>query len=160
MEEIWELVNERGEKTGVLHKRGIKMPAGFCHLGVEVWTRVGDKIFTTKRHPAKWQGGRWEATGGSVVAGEEIEQAALRELAEETGITAKKEDLIFLGSKLFGNFLAYSFLIKLESLPKITLQKGEVTDYKVVSEEEFEALELTFGTRERLALYRDKIFEK
>ena len=160
MEEIWELVNEKGEKTGILHRRGVKLPEGLCHLGVEVWTRVGDKIFTTKRHESKWQGGRWEATGGSVLAGEEILDAAVRELYEETGIVAKKDELIFLGSKLFGNFLAHSYLLKLDSLPEIKLQSSEVTDYKVVSEEEFDLLNLTYGTRDRLALYRKKIFEK
>ena len=158
MNELWELVNERGEKLGIIHQRGVRLPEGLCHLGVEVWCRVGDKILTTKRHPDKWQGGHWEATGGSVVLGEEVCEGAVRELAEETGITVHVDKLIHLGERLFGNFYAHSYLVTLDELPEVTLQEGETVDFKWVTREEFEALSLTYGTRDRYILYGDKIF--
>ena len=160
MKEIWELVDEQGNLTGILHERGVPVPKGLYHLGVEIWTKVGDKLFTTKRHPDKWEGGKWEANGGSAVWGEQIIDAAVRELCEETGISVAREQLTFLGAKIFGNFFAHSYILHLDTLPEITLQDGETVEYRLVSESEFEALELTYGTRDRFNIYRDKIFEK
>ena len=161
MEEIWDLVNEQGEKVGVKFVRGSKkkIPKGLYHPGVEIWTRVGDgKLLVTKRHPKKSFPLKWEVSGGSLISGEEIAEGAARELFEETGISAKPEELTPLGKSIHGNFMAYSFLFKIEKLPPLTLQASEVVDAKTVTEEEFKALDMTSGTRKRFKLYRDMIF--
>lgn len=60
-------------------------------LNVYVIVRNGDKILFLKR-----KDGLWELPGGGVEWGEEPEQAARRELREETGLAAETP-LVFVG---------------------------------------------------------------
>ncbi|MDR2703035.1 MAG: NUDIX domain-containing protein [Cellulomonadaceae bacterium] len=88
--EIWDVLDEKGNKTGRYHERGRKMGSGDYHLVVHVWKHNGrgewliDK--QTHRSPDDVWGGKWETTGGSAVAGEDSLTAALREANEELGI--------------------------------------------------------------------------
>ncbi len=57
-----------------------------------VWVAVGviqdsqGRVFICRRPDDKHQGGKWEFPGGKVEAGETVQQALARELAEEIGI--------------------------------------------------------------------------
>ena len=98
MSEIWELVDGQKCKTGILHERIYSdlIPKGLFHIVVEIWTKTPDgRILLTQRSPEKPMPLLWECTMGSVLVGEESRDGAVRELAEETGIIAKQEDLIF-----------------------------------------------------------------
>ena len=88
MTEYWDLLGENREPLGLLHQRGEPMPAGARHLCVEVITLWNGRMLTTRRHPNKRGGGYWEVTTGSALAGEDSRTAALRDLYEETCITA------------------------------------------------------------------------
>jgi 8-oxo-dGTP diphosphatase len=48
-------------------------------------------VLIEKTHP-KWQAGKWNGPGGHIEPGEEINQAAQRECAEEVGLTTSPED--------------------------------------------------------------------
>ncbi|MCE7010770.1 NUDIX hydrolase [Kibdelosporangium philippinense] len=50
------------------------------------WITRADKILFIRRDPAVFLGGRWELPGGTVEPGEPAEAAAVREIAEETGL--------------------------------------------------------------------------
>ena len=90
--EIWEIIDENGRGTGKFCKRCERetIPDGLFHAVVEVWVRVGEHIFLTQRHPDKWAGLMWEASGGAALAGERLTESAVRELEEETGARAGK----------------------------------------------------------------------
>ena len=159
--ELWEIVDGDGVPTGKFCKRSERdtIPAGFYHAVVEVWVRVNDRILLTQRHPDKWAGLLWEASGGAVVSGERVTSGACRELHEETGISVEETSLIPLGRSIRGKSLIISYMVRLGEIPDITLQECEVVDYKFVSCREILALgsTLTEGTRERLSLYKDAL---
>ena len=75
------------------------MQPGEFHVVVNVLSvdRQGN-ILITKRHPKKPFGGKWEVTGGSVLAGETSLHGAVRELEEETGLHAAESELDYRGT--------------------------------------------------------------
>ena len=162
MNEIWELRDAEGNKTGISLRREDreKIPDGLYLPCVEIWVTVGDKLLITRRHPDKTDGLKYEVSGGGALSGEELVDAALRELYEEVGIRANSEQLRYLGSHIFGDVYAASYLLRLNSLPQITLQPSEVVEWRLVCESELRDMSdsLTSGTYRRYLIYRDKIF--
>lgn len=135
MSEIWELVDENKKKTGIFHERELaeEIPRGLYHIVVSIWTQTPDgKLLLTRRSPNKQMPLLWECTMGSVLAGEESPAAAVRELAEETGLLAKENDLIYLGDIYYTNWIVESYLYRSEKDPVLSLQKEEVIDAKFV----------------------------
>lgn len=87
--EIWDVLDEKGNKTGRYVERGRKMATGDYHLVVYVWKHNGKgEWLINKRAPrvSDTLGGMWETTGGSAIAGDDSLTAALRETKEELGI--------------------------------------------------------------------------
>ena len=86
-DELWDLCDDEGRPTGRLHRRGDPLGEGEKHLCVHIWIRGDDgRYLITRRSPGKSMAGRWECTGGSVLAGEDSLAGALREVREETGL--------------------------------------------------------------------------
>ena len=86
--EIWDVLDEHGNKTGHYAERGRKMANGDYHLVVHVWKHNGKgEWLIDRRSPNKdgWSGW-WETTGGSALAGDDSLTAALRETKEELGL--------------------------------------------------------------------------
>ncbi len=52
---------------------------------------ASEKILLSKRHAASHQGGKWEFPGGKVESDESVEQALVREIQEELGLTVIKQ---------------------------------------------------------------------
>ena len=86
--EIWDVLDEEGTKTGRFHERGRKIATGDYHLVVNVWKHNGrGKWLIDKRANRDVDiDGKWETTGGSAVAGDDSLTAALREAKEELGL--------------------------------------------------------------------------
>ena len=163
MKEIWELVDIYKEKIGVIHERGkeASIPEGMYHLVVEVWTKNSkNEILLTQRHPNKKEGLLWECTGGSVVAGEDSRDGAIRELFEETGLSVKKGELIYLGDTKKSNYIVdtYLYLTK-EDYPILQLQKEEVVDARWVNLDSMKdnQEQMTAGARERYCQFEEQI---
>ena len=161
--EIWELVDADGNPTGVLYERGSKseMPDGLFFRVVEVWTKIGEKLLVTQRHPSKWMGLKWEVTGGGVVIGETVREAAVRELYEETGIKAGQNEIYELGVRKFGAAMVFSFILRLPDAPTFNFDVNEVVDYKIISRNEFINMKHDFnpGTLSRYLDYGNEIFK-
>ena len=58
-----------------------------------IFNQDKSQIFITKRPDDKHKGGFWESPGGKVEQGESVEQAMIRELEEEIGITVTEQSL-------------------------------------------------------------------
>lgn len=87
MLEMWDLYNDKGEKAGKILPRGAPVPKGLYHLTVSAWIiNSQGQYLLSQRHPQKTYPLCWECTGGSVLAGEDSLNGAVREVKEELGI--------------------------------------------------------------------------
>lgn len=87
--ERWDAYNQAERPTGQLLRRGDPVPAGLYHLVSEVLVHHRDGGWLLMRRAAEksFCPGWWEASaGGSALAGESPEDAARREVLEETGL--------------------------------------------------------------------------
>ncbi|WP_374194673.1 NUDIX domain-containing protein [Streptomyces sp. VRA16 Mangrove soil] len=94
---VWQLVRARRVpvRTGRVtsRPRGRRPPVPHAAIGVGVIV-LGERGLLLGRH----RRGTIELPGGTVEAGESLERTAVRELAEETGLRARTEDVTLIGT--------------------------------------------------------------
>ena len=95
MDKFFDVYNSDGSWRGLFPRSECHGNPDLLHKSVHivVFDSSGEKILLQKRsHTKDIQPGKWDtAVGGHVAAGESVEAAAIRELAEELGITGKPE---------------------------------------------------------------------
>lgn len=132
--EFWDVCDREGNKTGQIIPRGEIEQDGVYHMVCGILVEHEDGTFLLmKRHPQKetWPGVYEASGGGSVLAGEEPEYAALRELEEETGICARKLIPLYTEVKDSRHGVYRGYLCKTDcEKDSIVLQEGETVDYK------------------------------
>ena len=95
--ELWDILDENGNKTGRTVERGKPMKQDEYHLVVNVWIKNSNgKYLISKRTPNKTFPNMWETTSGSAITGDDSLQAALREAKEELGIDLSPSKAEFL----------------------------------------------------------------
>jgi len=141
--EIWDIYDDCFEKTERTHERGKPLAKGDNHLVVHIYPINSKKeILIQKRlDTINWKPGFWAATGGSAIAGEDAWTACKRELKEELGIVATKENSIFaMVSKRHDHFSTI-WIVKTDiKLQELSLQPEEVADAKWVTPEEIKRM--------------------
>ncbi len=96
------------------------------------------------RRPGTADGGRWGLPAGKIEEGETDEEAILREIAEETGHKAAREELEFLGDFRFDfpdlhvEFPTYRLV--LERPIEVKHNPAEHTEWRWVTSEECDAM--------------------
>ena len=132
-----DIYDENRRLTGRVHKRGTPWKCGEYGLVVCVWVHDGHgKLLLTRRAKGKSFAGTWENSGGAAKAGEDSLSAVVRELFEETGIRAEKEDFEFLGSdRDRNNYFDHYCLKNATPLDQIVLLPGETDDVQWASME-------------------------
>ncbi len=164
MPEFWDIYDKDRRKTGRLHQRGLPSGEGEYNVAVHIWTISPDgQILLTLRDPRKAWGNSWESTGGACQAGEESEEAARRELREETGLHAEK--LYPVGSRRDDKYQmfhdSYAFFPDHLSLDEIVLQPGETCGARLVSFSEMEEMirrgEVALPVANRFRDFRDQL---
>lgn len=129
-DELWDVYDENRKLTGKLHRRGDFMAPGEYHLVVHIWLQNSKGEFLiTKRSPNKGFPNMWEPTGGSALAGDDSLTAALREVREETGLTADPQK----GERVLSllrddNFLDVWLFRQDFNLSDVVLLEGETCD--------------------------------
>jgi len=161
--EYWDVYNEQRLPIGKLHKRGTPLKQGEFHMVVDIVVINTDgRLLIDRRSPKKRNcPNYWEFTSGSVLAGEESRQGAIRELSEELGISVDADSLTLLGSSQLDHRLVDTYLLIMPvDLAQLTLQDGEVAEAKLVSLQQLDEICCTGRTwcRTTLANYR-KIIE-
>lgn len=142
MKEIWDILDDKGNKTGKTMEKG-PVPEGFYHLGADVWIiNSENKILIQKRSPKKKNSPNvWAMTGGSVIKGETSLQTIERETKEELGIKLNMENIQFIKHYKTGTVWLDTYLIKQDmNLDDITMQEDEVCDVKWATYDEIEEL--------------------
>lgn len=102
MPELFDIYDRHRVFTGRRAQRGTPLSPGEYRIAVQVWIGNGSgQWLISRRAPGKRFPGKWEPTGGCVLAGEDSLQAAVREAKEELGIVLKPESGV-----LFASFLS------------------------------------------------------
>ena len=141
--EIWDLYNEQGQKTGETweRSRAKEIPEGRYHIVCDILIRHRDGEFLlTLRDPGKdpYPGCLEASAGGSALAGETPEQAARREMQEETGLAAERLELIGITRKPQSRSIVYAYLATVDcDKDSIRLQEGETAGYRWVGRQDF-----------------------
>lgn len=136
--EIWDLYDEQGQKTGETweRSRAREIPEGRYHIVCDILIRHLDGTFLlTLRDPEKdvFPGCLEASAGGSALAGETPEQAARREMFEETGLTAEKLELIGMTWKPKSRSVIYAYQTVVNcDKDSVRLQQGETVGYQWV----------------------------
>lgn len=142
--EIWDLYDEKGNRTGQTMERGENVPRGLYHLGADAWIMnsrgellVQRRALTKESYP-----GMWAMTGGSALKGENSQKAIIREVKEEIGLILKKEELELVRKFRTTKTYIYTYFIKkdIENINELKLQKDEVMDLKWASLSEIEKM--------------------
>lgn len=106
---------------------------GEYHLIAQVCVLDGQgRLLMTRRDFRKTWAGLWEVTAGCVLSGEPSRLAAVRELAEETGLCISEEEMKpFFQSRISDHHID-CYLVRLRESGEnyaVTLQEGETIDY-------------------------------
>lgn len=163
MAELWNLFDAERKPLGRTHVRGEKFNEGEYYECCEIWVVNSEgKFLTTKRHPDKKAGNQWEFVGGGTLSHETTLESAVRELKEETGISASAEEFRFLATYSYKNYFDDIFLLcKDVPIADIVLQPGETIDAKWADDDEIKRMiesgELVHSVGVRYGLFRDKV---
>lgn len=128
--EMWDVYDENRSLTGRLHRRGDLLKDGEYHLVVHAWLMNSrGEFLLTKRTSNKGFPNMWEMTGGSALAGDDSITAAVREVKEETGLTAdpSRAERIFT-FKRKDSFVDVWLFRQDFDLDDVILQEGETCD--------------------------------
>lgn len=138
--ELWDGYNEDKTLAGVDLIRGAACPPNIFHAVAEVIVRHKDGDFLVMRRAftKETYAGCWElGASGSVLKGESIDDGAIRELYEETGIKTEKLKTMSEELKRYTNGINAIYRIYLceTDIDKnsIVLQEGETIDFKWVA---------------------------
>ena len=136
--ETWDLYDEQGRKTGETweRSRAREIPEGRYHIVCDILIRHQDGEFLlTLRDPDKdiYPGCLEASAGGSALAGETPEEAARREMLEETGLIADRLELIGTTVRPHSYSIIYAYLAIVNcEKDSVRLQPGETVGYQWV----------------------------
>ncbi|MBW8241195.1 NUDIX domain-containing protein [Muricauda oceani] len=145
MDELVDILDDQGKPTGQSCLKSEAHQKGLLHPTVHVWLYTPDgRVLIQQRsknkatHPSLWD----VSVAGHVSAGENIVNAAVREVAEEVGLTVSESDLELLCTfkaihKISEDFtdaeLHHIFLCQLTvPLNQLNKQESEVDDLALV----------------------------
>ncbi len=92
---------------------------------VVVFDPEGNTLVLRRGPTDPWKPGHWNFPGGKVDPGEAVQQAAVRELAEEAGVYVPRSSLQHAFSYRGGSRLIHVFLVQLPHRPPVESNDGE-----------------------------------
>ena len=150
--ELWDLFDKEGNFVRTFVRKSGRIPDGLYHKTVEIVpTDMKGHLLLTQRALTKRLGaGKFEFPAGSVISGETEQQAAVRELMEETGLKPKalyllqKATINGSGNNRSG-MKRYTYLAYIPDMTKAEMHfpPEEVMGHKIVTFDEWMALMTT-----------------
>lgn len=150
--EYLDILDENGNKTGEKDTRENIHKLGLLHSEVAafIYTDTGKVILQKRKSNKATYAGVWSVTGGHVFAGENNEEAIIREIKEELNLNIEKDKVIFVTTykskkvkdDVINNkfFSIYNVEISENQFETIEIQKEELEDIKLFSIEEIESI--------------------
>lgn len=150
--EYLDILDENGNKTGEKDTRENIHKLGLLHSEVAafIYTDTGKVILQKRKSNKATYASVWSVTGGHVLAGENNEEAIIREIKEELNLNIEKEKVIFVTTykskkikdDVINNkfFSIYNVEISENQFETIEIQKEELEDIKLFSIEEIESI--------------------
>lgn len=150
--EYLDILDENGNKTVEKDTRENVHKLGLLHSEVAafIYTDTGKVILQKRKSNKATYAGVWSVTGGHVLAGENNEEAIIREIKEELNLNIEKEKVIFVTTykskkvkdDVINNkfFSIYNVEISENQFETIEIQKEELEDIKLFSIEEIESI--------------------
>ena len=144
MEEMFDIYDINRKYLGKSEERDTYVfKKGEYHIVTDVFIfNSKNQLFLTRRAPNKKGGLLWEGTGGSLLVGENSEEAILREIKEEIGLEVERKELFLLKTvrrdeEKSPRFKDIWILKRDFEIDELFLQKEEVVDAKWVNLDEF-----------------------
>ena len=136
--ELIDIFDADRRAVGYVKLRDTAVESGEYYQVAHAWVidRSG-RCLMSRRHPRKTHGLLWECTGGGVHAGESTREAAVRELAEELGLSLSCNEAAL--ALTFRTDLAFCdvYLFRAEpALTDLVLQPEEVVDVRWMTGDE------------------------
>lgn len=95
-EERWDIYDREGKTSGrTMARNSWPMQEGDYHASVicAIKNSAGEYLISQRAADKEWGAGWWEFPGGGVRAGETPEEACLREVREETGLSLLQSEI-------------------------------------------------------------------
>ncbi len=150
MDELIDILNADGTSAGKSCLKSIAHQRGYYHATVHVWFYTIDHQLLLQKRGAqkKTYPNRWDVSvAGHVHAGESIEEAAVREVKEEIGLSISTQDLTKIAVRkgershpngIKDNEFYHVFICKLKkSVGELSRQEDEVDDLQLFDLELF-----------------------
>lgn len=141
--EIADIFDQDCRRTGRTIMRGEKAKEGEYLMAAAAIVWTNGSYLVTKRSSGKTMAGLWEFPGGGSRRGEEPMDTLLRELEEETGITASREQVTFLKRVYYEKYRLFMQVFLVEAnvgTEDLKLQEEEVCEAMFVTPRELEEL--------------------
>lgn len=143
-----------------------RKPAGFV-AEVQVigcYLEIDGRILLLQRAESHSEAGSWSVPAGKLEKGESLEQGAVRELFEETGISLETSSQIHYRGSLYMekseiSYIFHMFTVYLEKVPNVRLSH-EHQNYMWASLSDLEKIALMTGAKVALEHYRKLLAKK
>ena len=160
--EYRELYDENRQPLGIAITKSDPVPPNAYMLTVGIWIVNDQKqiLLTRRSFEKRYAPSMWENPAGHVQKGETCEDAIIRELREETGIMASKENIHHLGTARVWPYFGDNYVVRMNvDLADVKLQPGETCDVKWVTLAELDHMlqtgEMARSTLDHMAFYRE-----
>lgn len=160
-EELMDIFDENRRPLGYTRPRSEKLGPGEYKVVVGIWiVDARGRLLITRRSLCKrYAPGKWENTGGHVMAGETPVAAVIRELREETGLSVAPEDVRLLGTAIVPPFIGDNFIARARDTGALRLKPDETCDARWVTLSELDAMmaagEMAPSTVTHMRAYRE-----
>jgi len=147
-DELIDIFDENNQPTGKRLMKNFAHEQGLWHRAAHIWiyNAKGEILLQLRQKDKAFYPDRWDVSvAGHVRAGEEPLVSSLRELGEELGLKARKNDLEFIGvrkvamkfRKIINCEFYYVYLLRFAgSMKKLRIQEEELQEIRFLTPRE------------------------